>query len=427
MTLAIHGGQPAAPCELPGVVAISADQFCTGVLITPDVVVFAAHCGHPTEIVFGEDVFNRGMRIPTSYCETNPLVDGEPGGSDFAYCRLEPPGAGDQIPVPTPVLRGCEVGLVDVGTEVVMAGFGHTEASGPGTKHHVTAQISEIWDSGLLFVGTETVGTCGGDSGGPLLVELPDGSWRAAGILTGGRDILTDDECGATSAYILLDRIIPVLESISNVDMSPCHDETGTWQPSPRCLAPMELTGGSWATACIGATSHPATCGAMSPGREVSEPWATISEPRDGATVAYGLDVAFVAEAGDDVHPGGIRRVALSVDGEELPDPHGQLWDEVAPFGRYGLQLEPGHRILAARAESWTGTVTEVSVQIIVDNGLDPPGDPPAPEIGSVGCSCRAEPPWGNLGWMLVPGWAWRRRGATDGVRARPERTEQLG
>ena len=67
----VIGGDVSPTCAWPTTVSIGG---CTGTLIHPEVVVYAAHCGDNVPSVwFGEQVFaGEGRAVPTAECFTNP-------------------------------------------------------------------------------------------------------------------------------------------------------------------------------------------------------------------------------------------------------------------------------------------------------------------------------------------------------------------
>jgi hypothetical protein len=80
-----------------------------------------------------------------------------------------------------------------VGDTVTIVGFGSTDATlgpsgwenvvGGGIKRYTTQTVERIdlANNDLFLLGFGSSG-CPGDSGGPMLVELADGSWRVAGV-----------------------------------------------------------------------------------------------------------------------------------------------------------------------------------------------------------------------------------------------------
>jgi MYXO-CTERM domain-containing protein len=93
-------------------------------------------------------------------------------------------------------------------------------------------------------------------------VKLADGSWRVFGIDSSG----TGESCGAGDLMALIHPAVPWIEMTSGVDITPCTDADGTWNPSASCtgfsLAP-DSTGRSWDDGCAEPilSGREATCG----------------------------------------------------------------------------------------------------------------------------------------------------------------------
>src|SRR5688572_9042182 len=68
----IYGGAPVGACGWPTTVSLGGS--CTGTLVHPQVVLYAAHCGDDySSIRFGEKVSGGGGRnVATSFCEVYP-------------------------------------------------------------------------------------------------------------------------------------------------------------------------------------------------------------------------------------------------------------------------------------------------------------------------------------------------------------------
>ena len=180
----IYGGEVVDSCGWPSVVQVSGPGggSCTGTLVHPWVVVYAAHCGDEVPwIRFGDRIEDApGFQVVPERCETHPV--GQFGfGTDAAYCLLSEPVEG--IPV-TPPLMGCEAeAALQVGNPVTAVGYGQSddEADPYGVKRFLDTTITAIsWDE--VFIGGVDEGVCYGDSGGPTYVQLEDGSWRSFGI-----------------------------------------------------------------------------------------------------------------------------------------------------------------------------------------------------------------------------------------------------
>lgn len=291
--LPIVGGDEAGSCEFPFTVAILEDDEtptkCSGTLVNPNVVTLAAHCVDPQRPIvavgFGEE--GQGETGPQRVV---PVVDcvGHPqyfqmGFPDIAYCTLADPVQDVAI---MPILAGCELDLLEVGSEVTIVGFGasygtvvsgEVEAEGVGPKRFTTQTIEEVSpgvDEVYMVGPNGSQSACFGDSGGPALLELPDGTWRVFGAASRLYDpggfpppAQPDNICGVGVIYGLLTTQIEWLEAETGYDLTPCHDGTGDWDPGSGCGDfPMdpELGAGTWKNGCVG--------GAVGGGEPVCEP-----------------------------------------------------------------------------------------------------------------------------------------------------------
>ncbi|HLT34914.1 MAG TPA: trypsin-like serine protease [Enhygromyxa sp.] len=253
----IYGGKPVASCGWPTTVSLGGS--CTGTLIHPELVVYAAHCGsNYKSIRFGDDQSgnNDGFSVATKYCRTYPGYSGNKKGVDFAYCRLSKPV--ENFPI-VPPLMGCETSVLKPGAEVAVVGFGQADAGPDGLKREVYTKLNSIKNN-EAFVGGNGKDSCYGDSGGPVFIQLDDGSWRAFGITSYGGD------CGTGGYYSMMHLGMSWFESDSGIDLTPCHDAKGNWDPGPSCgdfpLDPAD-GGGKWPSCASGPLSGASsTCGA---------------------------------------------------------------------------------------------------------------------------------------------------------------------
>jgi MYXO-CTERM domain-containing protein len=261
----IYGGAPVEACAWPTTVFVN---DCTGTLVHPRVVVLAAHCvvfgGQAQEVAFGENHNQPARTVAVDSCTAHPDWQDVPPGdnaSDIAICQLSAPV--EDVPI-VPILMGCETDALAAGTSVTLVGFGDADdAFGYGPKRSVVTQIQQV-GTDAVWIGGDGASSCYGDSGGPAYVQLADGSWRVFGATSGST---TDDPgCGQTSIWTLVHPYAGWIESTAGVDVTPCHDADGTWNPSDACQAfPMSPgTGGAtWVDGCEGERSGIAeTCGA---------------------------------------------------------------------------------------------------------------------------------------------------------------------
>jgi hypothetical protein len=394
------------------------DVFCTGTLVHPEIVVYAAHCGDHPQVLLGEDATDPALSVETITCETNPLFDGEVGGSDFAYCRLAQ--AVDLAVVPP--LRGCEQETIHVGRDVLLVGFGETADGAPGRKHFGTTRIEALPVERVALLASDETGTCPGDSGAPAFVRLEDGSFRMLAVTSGSRG-----ECAAgISAHVLVDHVVDWIEDDSGLDLTPCHAEDGAWVPTPACGDfPVDAGAGTWPTGCAdGSLSGPSqSCGdpfaalpdAAPPTVSILEPGANIDD--ESPVLALSVQV----EA-DDPGGWGVRSVWLTLNGLLLLDEAGvPRADETVPYAFYEVGVAAGSWELVAHARDWAGNEDQSDpVLLAVGNAADglPQGEPEV--TGGCVCGSPARPcPFLGLFVLilarrratpLAPGWQGRNR-----------------
>jgi trypsin len=146
------------------------------------------------------------------------------------------------------------VTIVGFGASAGGVADGAPWAEGTGRKRYTNQTIANIDTANAKATATGEAGNsaCFGDSGGPLFMQLADGSWRMFGVASTAM-LDAAQECGAGSIYQLVAEHVAWVEQDAGVDLSACFDDGGAWAPAEACgefpLAP----GGTeavWADSC---------------------------------------------------------------------------------------------------------------------------------------------------------------------------------
>lgn len=204
----IYRGTP-APND-PAVVALTMQgqgAFCTGTLITPTIVLTAAHCLQElsgyldyTRVFFGADAEGSGVTRNVRRIAQHPTYSDRALTGDIGLVELTTAAPAEVTPIPyLPASKG--LSSADHGGSIRFVGFGYTETGAYGQRRQVNGQIGKVCTSGqctymgdYLNAGTfayaqSNGGPCSGDSGGPAFISR-DGQPYVVGVTSYG-----DQEC----------------------------------------------------------------------------------------------------------------------------------------------------------------------------------------------------------------------------------------
>jgi hypothetical protein len=232
----VHG---AVDTEDPATVAIVGRRLhcgtgpitiCSGTLIAPRVVLTAAHCfetlrAGDVRVFVGSDVESSARHFDVDLLERHPRYDPSTGAFDVALLRLT------TAPAVTPVaIDATPIDASRVGTTVRLAGYGEDESMNSGVLRAGQARIDAVGDvdTSAPAAGATTFRyvpdpamSCGGDSGGPVLVDEADGSGRALiGVTRSGDADCKTFGTAISAATIASDFVAPF---VADLDRTPAR------------------------------------------------------------------------------------------------------------------------------------------------------------------------------------------------------------
>lgn len=205
-----------------------AAHFCGGVSVAPSIVLTAAHCvlgarGHPIFVLSGTaKLSSGGARHTVVSSVISPLYNPETKENDLAIVVID----GGTLPASIPIADMPE-SLLDE-TTLTISGWGVTDPSRKTFKSDdlreasVPTQATDVCNApdalsgrimesmfcaGNIHAGSDT---CLGDSGGPAIVETPDGPFLV-GIVSWG------DGCGQAKKYGVYAKVFPHVDWIKQI------------------------------------------------------------------------------------------------------------------------------------------------------------------------------------------------------------------
>ena len=198
--------------------------ICTGEVVSPHVVMTAAHCVDPATVGNGftfQIFLGTDANSPQVVAGASPWYSVKSTDYDHAFDPNQLQGGHDiavvitnkALPVPPLTFSQIAPGVDDRGADLRLVGYGvdngaDQNGQSAGTKRQVTTQLGD-WDDLLLYFGDANHNTCEGDSGGPAFLtrngkEVIIGitSFGDQGCTQGGADTRVDRYTAFVNQYI---------------------------------------------------------------------------------------------------------------------------------------------------------------------------------------------------------------------------------
>ncbi len=210
-----------------GALNLSFSGLCSATVVAPRVVLTAAHCvenlspGDTVNFLSGATYLPPELSLSSHEWHIHPDYAGSSGGYgsppyDIAVLILDADARTQGVePIPINVEH-----YVLAGQIIQAVGYGTTEDGGWNTRRWWTT-MPVVWEQALYYAtdGQDVTGICSGDSGGPMLFDIPGQGIHVMGVVSSG-----EEGCVGLTFYPRTDAYVDWLDDY--LPVGPCAEET---------------------------------------------------------------------------------------------------------------------------------------------------------------------------------------------------------